>query len=178
MANNGRRSVKQKKGPTVGTGGHGRKALEGKGPTPKAEDRVYHKAHKNKQLAERSAAKRGTGARSAGARSGPKGRATEEVVTGRNSVVEALRAGTRGTNAKLNAVADFTRAVIRGRGRVEDSELATFRAAGFNDQQALEVVLGVSLATLCNFANNLGQPPLNTQLQPYAWDGAPAIAAE
>ncbi len=61
MANNGRRSVKQKKGPpTTGTGGHGRKALEGKGPTPKAEERTYHKAYKNKQLAERSAAKRGT----------------------------------------------------------------------------------------------------------------------
>ena len=93
MANNGRRSVKMKKGPTVGTGGHGRKALEGKGPTPKAEDRPYHKAHKSKQLAERSAAKRPGAPRNAGARSGPKGRATEEVVTGRNSVVEALRAG-------------------------------------------------------------------------------------
>ena len=93
MANNGRRSVKAKKGPTIGTGGHGRKALEGKGPTPKAEDRPYHKAHKNKQLSERSAAKRPGAARGAGARSGPKGRATEEVVTGRNSVVEALRAG-------------------------------------------------------------------------------------
>src|SRR6476619_7580108 len=94
MANNGRRSVNMKKGPTVGTGGHGRKALEGKGPTPKAEDRPYHKAHKNKQLSERSAANRGSGAaRNPGARSGPKGRATEEVVTGRNSVIEALRAG-------------------------------------------------------------------------------------
>ncbi|MGC7153272.1 23S rRNA (guanosine(2251)-2'-O)-methyltransferase RlmB [Paenarthrobacter ureafaciens] len=95
MANNGNRSVKKKKGPTVGTGGHGRKALEGKGPTPKAEDRVYHKAYKNKQLAERSAAKRGAGPRGAGARrsTGPKGRATDELVTGRNSVVEALRAG-------------------------------------------------------------------------------------
>jgi uncharacterized peroxidase-related enzyme len=92
--------------------------------------------------------------------------------------VEALRAGTHGSNAKLNAVADFTRAVIGGRGRVEDRELEAFRAAGFSDQNALEVVLGVSLATLCNFANNLGQPPLNAQLQPYAWDGAPAIAAE
>ncbi|WP_347109809.1 23S rRNA (guanosine(2251)-2'-O)-methyltransferase RlmB [Paenarthrobacter sp. S56] len=97
MANNGNRSVKKKKGPTIGTGGHGRKALEGKGPTPKAEDRVYHKAHKNKVLAERSAAKRGAAPRGAAARggrgSGPKGRATEEFVTGRNSVVEALRAG-------------------------------------------------------------------------------------
>src|SRR4030095_5148653 len=95
MANNGRRSVKLKKGPSTGTGGHGRKALEGKGPTPKAEDRVYHKAYKNKQLAERSAAKRGgpTARPGQGGRSGPKGRATEEFVTGRNSVVEALRAG-------------------------------------------------------------------------------------
>jgi 23S rRNA (guanosine2251-2'-O)-methyltransferase len=92
MANNRRPGAvrKTKKGPTTGTGGHGRKALEGKGPTPKAEDRPYHKAHKSKQLAERSAAKRqgrGTAA--------PRGRSklAEEVVTGRNSVVEALRAG-------------------------------------------------------------------------------------
>ena len=39
-------AAKGKKGPTKGTGGHGRKALEGKGPTPKAEDRPYHKAFK------------------------------------------------------------------------------------------------------------------------------------
>ena len=46
MANKGRPGAvrKTKKGPTTGTGGHGRKSLEGKGPTPKAEDRPYHKA--------------------------------------------------------------------------------------------------------------------------------------
>ena len=38
-----------KKGPAKGTGGHGRRKLAGKGPTPKAEDRVYHKAYKAKQ---------------------------------------------------------------------------------------------------------------------------------
>ncbi len=97
MANHGRPGAIRKgtkKGPTVGTGGHGRKALEGKGPTPKAEDRVYHKAYRNKQLAERAAAKRpGATGRPSRAGTGPKGRATEEFVTGRNSVVEALRAG-------------------------------------------------------------------------------------
>jgi 23S rRNA (guanosine2251-2'-O)-methyltransferase len=45
-----------KKGPHKGTGGHGRRKLEGKGPTPKAEDRVYHAAHKRKVAAERVAA--------------------------------------------------------------------------------------------------------------------------
>ncbi len=94
-------------------------------------------------------------------------------------VVNALRANARVPDAKLNAVADFTRAVIRSRGAVADTELAAFKAAGFNDANALEVVLGVSLATLCNFANNLGKPDLNPQLQPYAWNGAPtAVAAE
>jgi len=83
---------KKKKGPTVGTGGHGRKALEGKGPTPKAEERTYHKAYRNKQLAERAAAKSGaTRGRPAGRGSG-RSKNAEEMVTGRNSVLEALRA--------------------------------------------------------------------------------------
>lgn len=91
--------------------------------------------------------------------------------------VEALRSRSTVQNAKLDAVARFTEAVIAGRGAVVDTELAAFKAAGYDDQAALEVVLGVSLATLCNFANNLGQPPLNEQLQPFAWT-APAQAAE
>lgn len=94
------------------------------------------------------------------------------------SVVEALRAGGSVRDARLNAIADFTRAVIRSRGRVDDIELEAFRAAGLTDANALEVVLGVSLATLCNFANNLGQPPLNAQLAPYAWNATQPIAAE
>jgi 23S rRNA (guanosine2251-2'-O)-methyltransferase len=93
MASHGRPGAvrKTKKGPTIGTGGHGRKSLEGKGPTPKAEDRPYHKAYKNKELSERSAAKRAGGKNAGTGRT--KGKAAEEVVTGRNSVVEALRAG-------------------------------------------------------------------------------------
>lgn len=94
-------------------------------------------------------------------------------------VVNALRANAKVPDGRLNAVAELTRAVIRSRGAVEDTELAAFKAAGFNDANALEVVLGVSLATLCNFANNLGKPDLNPQLQPYTWSGTPtSVAAE
>ncbi len=88
--------------------------------------------------------------------------------------IEALR-GVRTTGeSKLDAVQAFTTAVIATRGKAEDSDLAAFKAAGYDDQAALEVVLGVSLATLCNFANNLGQPPLNAELQDYSWDGLKA----
>ncbi|APH58141.1 Hypothetical protein GbCGDNIH6_2303 [Granulibacter bethesdensis] len=93
------------------------------------------------------------------------------------ATVEALRQLDQVTDARLAALADFTRAVIASRGAVSDEALATFKAAGFTDQQALEVVLGVSLATLCNFANNLGQPPLNEQLEPFRWNGLNADSA-
>jgi uncharacterized peroxidase-related enzyme len=94
------------------------------------------------------------------------------------AVVDALRDSKNGPDDRLNAVADFTRAVIRSRGAVPEAETAAFRAAGFSDANALDVVLGVSLATLCNFANNLGQPPLNDELRPYEWTSTSSVAAE
>lgn len=84
-------AAKGKKGPTKGTGGHGRKSLEGKGPTPKAEDRPYHKAYKAKQAKERAASKPKKGQYVASSRGTSKA-GGNEVLSGRNSVVEALRA--------------------------------------------------------------------------------------
>lgn len=92
-----------KKGAKTGSGGWGRQALEGRGPTPKAEERPYHVAAKRKSGAERAGAT-GTaprsngrpsgGSRPAGRGKGPKksGSATHEMVSGRNAVLEALRA--------------------------------------------------------------------------------------
>jgi 23S rRNA (guanosine2251-2'-O)-methyltransferase len=70
--------------PTAGSGGRVKRGLEGKGPTPKAQDRPYHKAHKARAKAQNAAAPR------------PKRRTRSgdsEWIAGRNSVVEALRAG-------------------------------------------------------------------------------------
>jgi 23S rRNA (guanosine2251-2'-O)-methyltransferase len=73
------------KGATIGSGGRVKRGLEGRGPTPKAKDRPYHKAYKSAERADRGEAARPK-------RRGPK--STEaEWVAGRNSVVEALRAG-------------------------------------------------------------------------------------
>jgi 23S rRNA (guanosine2251-2'-O)-methyltransferase len=92
---------KTKKGPTKGTGGNGRQALEGKKPTPKAEDRPYHPAGKRKAAQERLVEARGRGGRAT--TNAPQNRRQDqqrkarkqddvEIVTGRNAVVEALRA--------------------------------------------------------------------------------------
>ncbi|MFT4136496.1 23S rRNA (guanosine(2251)-2'-O)-methyltransferase RlmB [Microbacterium sp.] len=85
----------KKKGPTKGTGGHGRKSLEGKGPTPKAEDRSWHVAGKRKAAQERYVAAGGKarpGGSGGGAGRKPRTGDDTETVTGRNSVLEALRA--------------------------------------------------------------------------------------
>ncbi|MEO7349533.1 MAG: 23S rRNA (guanosine(2251)-2'-O)-methyltransferase RlmB [Terrimesophilobacter sp.] len=92
------------RGPQVGSGGQGRQALEGKKPTPKAVDRPYHPAGKRKAAADRLEAAGGK-RRAPGATGGsgasadraqkmrrPKSSDESEFVTGRNSVLEALRA--------------------------------------------------------------------------------------
>ena len=91
MAGNSKRKGsirKSGKGPSVGSGGKVKRGLEGKGPTPKAKDRPYHQAHKDAKRSERSGRTETTR---------PKRRTTKsteaEWVAGRNSVVEALRAG-------------------------------------------------------------------------------------
>lgn len=90
-----RRKPGAKKGATTGTGGKGRQALEGKGPTPKAADRPGHVAYGRGSGKGGSGSGAGSGSRR---RSAPwKGRPTTEVVAGRNSVVEALREGVPAT---------------------------------------------------------------------------------
>jgi 23S rRNA (guanosine2251-2'-O)-methyltransferase len=92
----GRKGNKQ-----VGSGGQGQQALEGRKPTPKAEDRPYHPAGKRKAAAERldaartrhgaSSAPQPRASRPAGRQSGGRASDESELVTGRNSVLEALR---------------------------------------------------------------------------------------
>lgn len=83
------RKGSSKKGASVGSGGQRRRGLEGKGPTPKAAERPHHKAHRvAKAVAKRDGSARPTGRPTGGRRS----KASSEIVAGRNSVVEALRA--------------------------------------------------------------------------------------
>lgn len=81
------RNPGSKKGPTAGSGGQRRRALQGKGPTPKATERTAHpaarKAASTGRRADSGQASRSGSRRSTG---------TVEVVSGRNPVVEALRA--------------------------------------------------------------------------------------
>lgn len=85
-----------------------------------------------------------------------------------DDVVQALRDTAALSDPKLNQLARFTVAVINSKGNVADDVLQDFLDVGYTQQQVLEVVLGVSLATLCNYTNNLARTPINAELQAYA----------
>ncbi|MFD4265974.1 23S rRNA (guanosine(2251)-2'-O)-methyltransferase RlmB [Rhodococcus sp. NPDC058481] len=89
-----------KKGQVAGSGGKGRRSLEGRGATPPAVERTKHPAAKRARAAARAADAGGrTGGSAPRGRGGSprKGDAGPENVLGRNPVVECLRAGVPAT---------------------------------------------------------------------------------
>jgi len=104
--NSQRKGAVRRKGKSnsAGSGGRVRRGLEGKGPTPKAEDRPYHAAHRAKKATSQVApapgpslsSGRGSGSAGPGRRFRPSqtGRpgSGAEWVAGRNPVLEAMEA--------------------------------------------------------------------------------------
>jgi len=129
-----------KKGASVGSGGQRRRGLEGKGPTPKAKDRPYHKAHKQAQ-------KQAGGRQGGRPGSRPQRRAAgdAEWIIGRNPVVEALREGVPVTAVYVAEGAErdgrlreaFQLAAELGIGLLEVPKPELDRVTGFNGHQGL-----------------------------------------
>jgi 23S rRNA (guanosine2251-2'-O)-methyltransferase len=157
----------KKKGAQVGSGGQRRKQLEGKGPTPKAKDRPYHKAHKAAELAGRATAKRE-------GRGGPRKRGTSDAewIIGRNAVVEALREGVpanavyvaEGTERDGRLREAFQLASEQGLGLLEVTRTELDRLTGFNGHQGLAARIPAYEYAhpddLLDRAAEAGQPPL------------------
>jgi AhpD family alkylhydroperoxidase len=84
--------------------------------------------------------------------------------------VQALRAGRSPSEPKLHALSEFSRALVTRRGHVDDDERQKLLAAGYSKAQALEVVLGVAVSILPNFAHHLTQCPLDGAFRTHAWE--------
>lgn len=105
-----------KKGPTKGSGGNRRQGLEGRGPTPKAEDRVGHPRARAKALAEARAARPTRAKQLEKIRRRFEVPEDHEIICGRNAVAEAARAGvpmSRVFMASSSATDDRLAAVVR-----------------------------------------------------------------
>lgn len=86
-----------------------------------------------------------------------------------DAVVDAARAGRELSDARLDALAVFTRKVVQQRGWVDDADLAAFLEAGFSRANAVDVVLAITLKTLSNYANRIMRTPLDEAFTAEAW---------
>jgi 23S rRNA (guanosine2251-2'-O)-methyltransferase len=122
----GNKSGSHRKGAQAGSGGQKRKGLAGKGPTPKASNRPAHPAARRARTASKAAAASDRGASSRGGsapqRSRSRVRAGAEIVAGRNSVVEALR-------ARIPATALYVAGRIESDDRVREAITAANKAS-------------------------------------------------
>lgn len=87
--------------------------------------------------------------------------------------ITELRHGRPLSDARLDALATFTRAVVRSRGKAQGVPLAAFLGAGYTLKQALEVLLGVTLITMGAYASHLMNTAINDQLDPERWRRPP-----
>lgn len=83
--------------------------------------------------------------------------------------VEALRNGSPLSDIKLEALRLFTRDLLRTRGSIEPYALSAFFDAGYGEQQALEVVLGLAVKTMSNYTNAIAQTPLDSVAKHKQW---------
>ena len=84
--------------------------------------------------------------------------------------VEELRNQTALTDAKLNALRNFTLSVMEHRGWVPEADLAEFSQAGYNESQVLEVLTIIAQKTISNYFNHIAQTPLDDMFAGRAWE--------
>lgn len=83
--------------------------------------------------------------------------------------VDALRAGESPKEPKLRALSALSRKLVRDRGRVHEQDLRAFQDAGYSKAQALEVILGVAVSILPNFAHHMTTCPIDSAFEPHLW---------
>lgn len=88
------------------------------------------------------------------------------------SDVASVRHGRLPADARLAALSTLTRALIDKRGHLDEGDAKAFTAAGFDQDQLLEVITGVAISTMANYAGNVAQPPLEEPFRAQAWSGA------
>ena len=61
------------------------------------------------------------------------------------------------TDPKLNALAQFTQAVLDTKGAVSDEQIDTFRAAGYTNADIVEVIAVISMNVFTNYFNHVNR---------------------
>lgn len=87
------------------------------------------------------------------------------------AITDALRSRDVIPNEKLQVLHLTTLALVRNRGLLTEQEQTNFLNAGYERQQLLEIVLGISQKVISNYTNHLAETPIDTPFQEFSWEG-------
>ena len=92
-----------------------------------------------------------------------------------DDIIEALRNETTIPDEKLQTLHVTTLALVRNRGHLTEQELADFFDAGYEKQQLLEIILGISQKVMSNYVNHLADTPVDAAFQAHLWKKKSAL---
>ena len=84
-------------------------------------------------------------------------------------VTDAIRGGERIPDARLQALREFTRIMVRTGGRPGADDARRFLDADFEDRHILEIVLAIAVKTLSNYTNHLFETEVDAPFRGREW---------
>lgn len=85
-----------------------------------------------------------------------------------DDIVTAIREKRDPADTKLAALRQFTLSVVRQRGQVSAEAQSEFFAAGYSNQQVLEIILVLAQKVMSNYVNHVADTPLDAPFQQFA----------
>jgi alkylhydroperoxidase family enzyme len=84
-------------------------------------------------------------------------------------VIDSLRDKKPIKDPKLQALRVYAEQLLEHRGHIGDDQLQAFLNAGYNKQQALEVLVALAAKLISNFTNAIAHTELDEPAKAYAW---------
>lgn len=83
--------------------------------------------------------------------------------------VQAVRNDSPIEDAKLAALSAFTQTMVSSRGKPAPDQLAAFLAAGYTENNVLEIILAIAVKTISNYSNHVLHTPVDAMFLSQAW---------
>jgi alkylhydroperoxidase family enzyme len=86
-----------------------------------------------------------------------------------DAITDALRDRTKLSTEALQVLHETTLALVRERGKPDQSVIDTFYQAGYENRQLLDIVLGISQKVMSNYINHLAVSPVDKAFEEFVW---------
>ena len=92
-----------------------------------------------------------------------------------DAVIAAVREGRPIADARLEALRSFAATVTRNRGVVTPAEIASFKAAGYDNRAILDVLVLAATKLISNYTNHLADTPNDAFMKGVEWTAPGAL---